>query len=571
MIPVDLLKALETIGDAPEGIERLRDMIRQLAIEGGLSSRFRDDEPAATLLAKVRAEKQRLVRTGEIRKSRALPKEDPGSSFGQLPEGWSGAWLADCVPYDLTDGDWVESKDQDPSGNIRLTQLADVGVGTFKDVSARFLNQETADRLRCTPLSVGDVLIARLPRPLGRACLFPGSHQTCVTVVDVAIARPGRCSVFPAFMVLTLNAPETRERIATLATGTTRQRVSTGNLRKLPVRVPPLEEQRRIVAKVDELMALLDELERARDERDDRRAAFRDSALAALQNAEDADTAHAAWSRIAANLADCITDPADIAPLRQTILQLAVRGRLVPQDPRDEPASELVAQPLEPEAVPNASPLPAGWCYARFGSFGEVHGGSTPSKNNSAFWGGGVPWVTPKDMKREVIAESIDTLTDRALADTTIRMVPPESLIMVVRGMILSHSFPTARTGAPVTLNQDMKAIVLADKRLLPYLHLATRGLKARFLDLVERSTHGTCKLKSERLFEELIPLPPLAEQGRIIEKADELMVICDELEQGLVEAKAHQAAFAAAAVHHLDLGRAAPSEVQHELVAVPE
>ena len=105
---------------------------------------------------------------------------------------------------------------------------------------------------------------------------------------------------------------------------------------------PPLPEQHRIVAKVDALMALLDRLEAAKAERETTRAALRDSALAALRDAPDTEAVEAAWTRIAERMDDLFADPADVVPLRQTILQLAVRGKLVPQDPNDEPACILL-------------------------------------------------------------------------------------------------------------------------------------------------------------------------------------------------------------------------------------
>src|SRR4051794_9159637 len=94
-----------------------------------------------------------------------------------LPSGWAWATLDELIgPAGVfTDGDWVESKDQDPSGGVRLTQLADVGEGDFRDRSDRWMTRERADALGCTFLQNGDVLIARMPDPLGRACLYPGS------------------------------------------------------------------------------------------------------------------------------------------------------------------------------------------------------------------------------------------------------------------------------------------------------------------------------------------------------------------------------------------------------------
>lgn len=156
----------------------------------------------------------------------------------------------------FVDGDWVESKDQDPNGDVRLIQLADIGDGFYIDKSSRFLNSETAKRLKCTYLKEGDILVARMPDPLGRACIFPQSEMPCVTVVDVCIIRPNQNKVDNRWLMHTINSPVMRQRINEYVTGTTRQRISRGNFSKLKVSVPPLPEQRRIAAildKADEL------------------------------------------------------------------------------------------------------------------------------------------------------------------------------------------------------------------------------------------------------------------------------------------------------------------------------
>src|ERR1700737_2650024 len=105
-----------------------------------------------------------------------------------MTEKTLGELLEDGV---FTDGDWVESKDQDPQGDVRLIQLADVGDGVYLNRSSRFLTSRKAGELRCTFLETGDVLIARMPDPLGRACIFPGETRWCVTVVDVCVLRTG--------------------------------------------------------------------------------------------------------------------------------------------------------------------------------------------------------------------------------------------------------------------------------------------------------------------------------------------------------------------------------------------
>lgn len=147
----------------------------------------------------------------------------------------------------LTDGDWVESKDQDPSGSVRLTQLADVGVGEFRDRSNRWMRVDQAAALRCTHLRPSDVLIARMPDPLGRACLVPPTIGDAVTVVDVSIVRIAREDVDPRYAMWLINAPQFHSEVVARQSGTTRKRISRKNLARLELPIPSLQEQHCIV------------------------------------------------------------------------------------------------------------------------------------------------------------------------------------------------------------------------------------------------------------------------------------------------------------------------------------
>ncbi|MBS1155667.1 MAG: hypothetical protein H6R07_1591 [Proteobacteria bacterium] len=177
-----------------------------------------------------------------------------------LPQGWTSAQLAALLaPNGLfSDGDWVESKDQDPNGVIRLLQLADIGDGFFIDKSNRFINAAKFEELRCTELFESDVLIARMPDPLGRACLMPKLPQRCITVVDVAVFRPGSNGVQPQWLMHTINAPQLRAEIELNSSGTTRKRISRGNLSAMLLPIPPLPEQKRIADKLDTVLARVD-------------------------------------------------------------------------------------------------------------------------------------------------------------------------------------------------------------------------------------------------------------------------------------------------------------------------
>lgn len=217
--------------------------------------------------------------------------------MSDLPTGWAISSLKELLTEDgvFSDGDWVESKDQDPSGSIRLLQLADIGDGYFVDKSCRFINEQKFVELRCTELFENDVLIARMPDPLGRACLMPKLPQRCVTVVDVAVFRAGKNGVSGNWLMHTINAPQYRGEIELNSSGTTRKRISRGNLATMPMPVAPLPEQKRIADKLDSVLARVDACRDRLDRLPALLKRFRQSILAAATSGrltEDWRTQH---------------------------------------------------------------------------------------------------------------------------------------------------------------------------------------------------------------------------------------------------------------------------------------
>lgn len=232
--------------------------------------------------------------------------------------------------------------------------------------------------------------------------------------------------------------------------------------------------------------------------------------------------------------------------LKQLVLHLAMEGRLSdgpaesvePLRAEVRPARDRLAKsgvrvrslpPIEHAELPWT--LPAGWAWVRLGELGGFLGGGTPSKSNSSFWAGPLPWVSPKDMKQPYIDDTEDHISMAAVEESAAKLIPTGSILCVVRGMILAHSFPVALTRREVAINQDMKALVLAVPALGEFVLRACQDARARVLANVERSSHGTCRLDGEVVENLLIPLPPLAEQKRIVAKVDHLMALCDDLE----------------------------------------
>ena len=172
--------------------------------------------------------------------------------------------------------------------------------------------------------------------------------------------------------------------------------------------------------------------------------------------------------------------------------------------------------PLKPSGIPWLGDIPTHWESRKIKSLVSTYGGMTPSKDEAEFWKGCIPWVSPKDMKVREIRDSKDHVSALALRQTGITLIQPPAVLIVVRGMILARTFPTAITAVPVTINQDMKALV-PNRGLSPdYFVSLLTGIQRNLLLLIEIAGHGTCCLRTDAWGNFMIPIPPLSEQNEI-------------------------------------------------------
>jgi type I restriction enzyme S subunit len=172
--------------------------------------------------------------------------------------------------------------------------------------------------------------------------------------------------------------------------------------------------------------------------------------------------------------------------------------------------------PMRDSGIPWLGAVPDHWEVIPLGFLMTMSGGMTPSMANSEYWEGEIPWVTPKDMKRPRISDSIDHITAAALAETAISLIPIGAILIVVRGMILAHSFPTAVTERPVTINQDMKALRCGERLDIEFLFWCLNGFAKVLSNLAQESAHGTRKVETETLKKFQLPLPSISEQKTV-------------------------------------------------------
>lgn len=548
MNPAQLPIHFDRISDAPDAIPRLRRFILDLAVRGKLVEQDPRDEPSTELLKRIQAEKERLVKAGKIRKQEPTRLIDEEEVSFEIPPGWCWVRLIDVLtkltdgthhsPTNLADGDfkYITAKNI-KSGGVSLVDISYVTAKVHHEIYAR-CNPEKGDILYIKDgATTGIVTINDLDEPF--------SMLSSVALLKLS------SHVYNRLMVEFLRSPFFYVQMRGFMKGAAITRVTLKRMAPALIPLPPLAEQHRIVAKVDELMALCDRLEATQAERESRRDRLATSSLNRLNKGADPD-AFRDHARFYFNQFPSLTTRLEhIRQLRQTILNLAVRGKLVPQEPNDESASKMLGKhELFPDVKNKPWALPLGWAWSSLGLIGETLGGGTPSKADPKFWHGRIPWVSPKDMKVDVIKDAQDHISESAIANSSTRLIPSRSLLMVVRGMILAHSFPTAISAVPLTINQDMKAIVPFRPDLIPMLLLLTKGLKPEVLRLVLRSTHGTCKLLTADLFSLPLPIPPIAEQHRIVAKVEELMAICDRLEAQLTTTQTESRRLLEAVLH---------------------
>jgi type I restriction enzyme, S subunit len=537
-----LLEHFHRIGDAPDAIPRLRWFILDLAVRGKLVPQDPRDEPTSELLKRINKEKARLLKAGEISKPPVLAGIGEAETPFALPSTWTWVRVADVFDYDA-------GTKRDPKELLQdrwLLELEDIE----KDTSAVLERLRVSDRDSLSTKSefeVGDILYGKLRPYLNKVVVAdePGYSTT-----EIVAIRPF-LKLCPAYCALAFRRPDFVAYVERLGQGTKMPRLRTPDAIVAPFPLPPLEEQHRIVAKLDGLMALCDRLEAARAEREGVRDQMTTASLARLNAPDPNSVTFADHTRFALdNLGALTTRPAQIKQLRQTILNLAVRGKLVPQDPNDEPASELLKRiaaetarlisekklkgqknllPIEVQNVP--FDVLNGWAWAKADDvFLNITDGfhNTPSPVLE-----GRPYVTAKHIRPNKIDFEtclyVDEKNHRELFAKT----------RVKRGDILIVNIG-AGCGTPAMINVDFEfsfknvAIVNLpsemDGNFILLFLLYYRDLV--FDDLIKGGAQPFLGLGMLR--EMLIPLPPLAEQRRIVAKVNKLMTLCDELEASL-------------------------------------
>ena len=587
-----LLELYERVADAPDAVEKLRRFVLDLAVRGKLVEQDAGEEPASELLKRIAAEKARLVKAGEIKRADANDAEVSEPPY-IIPDGWEWSTISTLAYVEM--GQSPPSEHYNQEGN---------GVPFFQG-KTDFGPRHPTPRYWCTqPTKMakpGDILIS-VRAPVGPTNV---AAESCCIGRGLAALRP-YTGLDREFMLRALTAFEAE--LEAMGFGTTFVAINKKQLTQFPFPLPPLAEQRRIVAKVEELMALLDRLEETRKAREATRDRLTAASLSRLTaapsvqgNEEDAadETAnsdsdanafrtHAQFALDA--LPSLTTRPDQIKPLRQAILDLAVRGKLVEQDPRDEPAAYQLERIEECRLLESkgarsvedvrtssvdhdGAELPTGWASVCLEdvSVSMRYGTSIKCGHDSSQ----IPVLRIPNVSSGKI--SLDDMKFGPLEERDRRALALQAGdLLLIRS---NGSLEIVGRAAVVTERAEgmsfagylVRLKTLREQVNTQYVWLALQSRSVRIqIELPIRSAVGLKNINLTEFGRLSFWLPPLAEQHRIVAKVDELMSLCDQLEASLEASDQTRASLLDAVLREALSGAETADEQGHEEAKPP-
>lgn len=510
---------LALLAGAPNGIKKLRELILELAVRGQLVPQDADDEPASELLKRIDQGKARLQSSGELKKQKPLLKIESTDEPHDLPLTWAWTRLGEVTNFGTT------TKVKKIPDDAWILDLEDIEKDTSRLLERRRFSERNSlsDKNR---FSRNDVLYGKL-RPYLNKSLVADADGFCTTEI-----LPFRChGPFDShYFKLALMSPYFLRYVNGKSYGMKMPRLGTEDGRQAAFPLPPLAEQHRIVAKVDELMALCDTLETQQANAESAHAKLVQALLESLTQASDADDFAASWQRLSEHFDTLFTTETSIDALKQTVLQLAVTGRL----------TRAREAPLK-DGTPRAGfpTLPADWAYVPFNNLIDqerpiAYGVLVPGPETQ----GGVPLVriadlslsTPSELPRKTISHEVDAQFSRT------RLKGGEILMGVVGSVGKLGYAPASWAGANIAraVCRIVPNTMVSHDYVLQLLQ--SDLMRRQFLDDTRTLAQPTLNIGLIRSAQ--TPLSPLAEQHRIVARVDELMSLCDQLKSSIHESR---------------------------------
>lgn len=533
------------------GIRKLRELILELAVRGLLVPQNSSNEPASELLRRVADEKTQLVKDKKIARSKPLPPVTEEEKPFDLPKGWEVARVGDLTSKLGSGSTPRGGKNAYVTDGIPFLRSQNVWNDGLKLDDIAYIPEETHSKMEKTKVFPGDVLLNITGASLGRTTIFPESLIEANVSQHVTIIRLIEPKMAP-FLHLGIMSPMIQKLVWGRQVGMAIEGLSKKVLELFEFPIPPLAEQFRILSKVQELMVICDKLEQQTDASIDTHETLVSTLLKALtDSAERSDNGaqlfQQAWERIVENFDLLFTTESSIDQLKQTILQLAMMGKLVPQDPSDEPASVLLDQvaaqkeqlikekkirkqkpqlAIENDDVPFN--LPEGWKWSRFFEANTVRSDLVPALEHPN--------------QQQVAPDVIEKNTGRLLAHRTVAEAGakgPNNRFS--KGQLLySKIRPSLNKVVIAPYDGLCSADMYPIDSYINSSFVLYSMLSESFLVQVRAVENRVKmpKLNLDSLGKFLVPIPPLSEQQRIAERISELFSLCDLLKSNIRDAQ---------------------------------
>lgn len=515
MTLTDLLEEFNVVIDTHEGLSELRSLILGLAVRGKLSS----NEISELVSNELGVEQ--------------LDIEPPFV----IPENWK--WTKNESVIDFQGGSQPPKSnfiDSPEEGFVQLIQIRDLGpkpqpVYVPKELVTKFCTED-------------DILIGRYGASVGK--VFWGKNGAYNVALVKILFDP---KVLTSGYLYYFFQSDFFQSEITGISRSAQAGFNKGDIKPLPFPLPPLEEQHRIVAKIESLFAEVDELEAQLEAQNKLDEKLQLAVNAEVQQAPDAEASKTAWNIITSNFETLYHTPESIDNLKKNILNEAVRGRLVPQDSNDEPASELLkkiedekqrlyeaGEIRKPKALPPVTKdeipfeIPDSWEWCRVGFFtSKLGAGKTPTGGREVYQETGIPFLRSQNvwndgLELEAVAKIPDSIHE-SMINTEVK---PNDLLINITGASIGRCAIVPSDFDKGNVSQHVCIIRLVDRNLNKYFHFLLTSPFAWSQVMSKQVGISREGLSKNKVRDFLISLPPLAEQHRIVQRIEELFAICD-------------------------------------------
>ena len=473
--------------------KKLRQKILDLAIQGKLVPQDPNDEPASVLLERIKAEKERLIKEGKIKRSKKSAKTSDTPHYEnvpfEIPRSWVWATVNDISKSIL----YGVSESAKSEGKYKLLRITDIQDNQVDWGTVPFTDFDE-DKVSSYILHDGDIVFARTGATVGKSYLIKRLRQNAI-YASYLIRVQTFDLILPEYVKLFFESGYYWEQIELGSVGIGQPNVNGTILGNLNIPLPSFAEQKRIVLKIERWFSLIDQIEQSK--------------------------------------ADLQTT---IKQTKSKILDLAIHGKLVPQDPNDEPSIELLKR-IHPDFTPCDNghyaqlpfEAPQNWSWTTLGKIGKWQSGSTPNRLNKDYYNGNIPWLKTGDLNNGYITHIPESITEKALNETSLKLNPTGCVLIAMYGATIGK---IGILTFPATTNQACCACEVFNGIDKEFLFLFLLSHREEFIKMGGGGAQPN--ISKEKIINTYIPLPPFAEQKRIVNTVNVLFTKLDDIMESL-------------------------------------